>query len=361
MIRKRTVFILGAGASYEYGFPLGSQLRSAIINLALNEPCPDDATPVIKEVWHLLLEDRRRLSMTEWDEKSLVRFARRFMQSGTYSIDTYLSHRREDRPMGAALIGLIISRCERLDLLFRHPRLYSWLADRMGSMSREPSNNAVTFITFNYDRSLECYLASSVLAQTRKYDEANKVLESVDVIHMHGSVGALPSFAAHTSENIATQPYRGWSVDDQPAEYNHIDVERWQQALRLVGERSAPQQQAIHQQARDAIAQAQVVCFLGFGYDKDNMKLLGFPYTPGTLQNPKFVYQGKHVKENPIVLGAALGLSASRRREVCWMLYRRQMTDDDPKLLRFNLHRTCTELLDDNIQTLDAEWDLPKP
>ncbi|UYV11969.1 MAG: hypothetical protein NCW75_11765 [Phycisphaera sp.] len=360
MIRKKTVFILGAGASCEYGFPLGSQLRSAIIALALDERCPDDATEALRDVWNALWSDRDDLLQVYYSDKRLKDFGKSFMRSGTYSIDTFLKHRPEQRPIGAALIGLIISHCERQDLLFRQPRLYNWLADRMGPTAEDPTERKVTFVTFNYDRSLECFMMLSTRELANDPAKANAELDPGQIIHMHGSVGDMPHIGPGYKPGDPVQAYERWNELDSNVRYGEHDIARWQKTLRLVGERASEEANKMHQQARHAIAQAQVVCFLGFGFDKENMKLLSFPYRPGYLHDPRFIYQGKQVSENPVAIGTALGLTASRRKEVARMLFARSFYDSAAELLRFDLQRTCGELLDDNIQTLDAEWDLPK-
>lgn len=369
MIRNKTVFILGAGASCEYGFPLGSQLRSTIIALAMGQPCPDDAPVAIEKAWKLLKQDREDLLVAKYGDELLYKFGGGFQRSTMYSIDAYLKHRTQYRDVGAATIGLIISRCERRDLLFKRPLLYAWLAERMGRTHESLAKNPVTFITFNYDRSLEYAFGEMVEELTRESVPAHKAIESLRIIHMHGSLGGLPRSDVRHHRSAPVQRYDHVDREGQPIAYDYYDLQRWEQTLRLVGERASKKAQEVHKQARDAIAEAEVLCFLGFGFDKDNMKLLGFPYATVETDRTKLIYDGKQV-DRPIAIGTAYGLSKARRSEVVWnMLFPRDdFTSTDVFLGKhleshmeeseFDPKHTCQALLEEHIDTLGANWDM---
>jgi hypothetical protein len=72
MISKNTVLVLGAGASYPYGFPLGKQLKQKILSL---QERPDDYSAV-HELGYL--------------ERDISEFQRRFRGSQLDSIDLFL-------------------------------------------------------------------------------------------------------------------------------------------------------------------------------------------------------------------------------------------------------------------------------
>lgn len=360
MIRKRTVFILGAGASCEYGFPLGSQLRNAIIQLARGDHEPRGVSQAVEDAWAFLRIARKQILTYKYHEAKLKAFAASFELTGTYSIDAYLQHREEFRAVGAATIGLIISYCERHDLLFSEPRLYAWLAERMGRTPEALKANPVTFVTFNYDRSFEYFMVRSVQELTNDAVVAHEVIDSLNIIHMHGSLGRLPRHLGENGDYQTVQAFEQYT-DEKPSErYSTRDADRWERTLKLVGERVSEEQDAQHQKARNAIAEADVICFLGFGFDQDNMRLLGFPYKSVRNLSFQVTYQGG-TAVRPIAIGTAVGLSKSRRREVAHrLLFPSPYARNVEALERLDSSLTCEQLLDDNIQTLDAEWDLPE-
>jgi hypothetical protein len=90
--KKSIVLVLGAGASKAYGYPLGSELRHAILNLT--EP-----NALEFGVLH------------DWDTSVAVEFTRfrnAFRQSNLYSIDAFLGKRKEFESIGKKCIAAIL-------------------------------------------------------------------------------------------------------------------------------------------------------------------------------------------------------------------------------------------------------------
>jgi hypothetical protein len=77
---------------------------------------------------------------------------------------------------------------------------YTYLIARMtdGTPFEEFGSNQVSFVTFNYDRSLEHYLATTLRFRSGKpIQEVAEALKRIPVIHVHGNLGALPWPPSH--------------------------------------------------------------------------------------------------------------------------------------------------------------------
>ena len=117
-----------------------------------------------------------------------------------------------------------------------------------------------TFITFNYDRSLDIYLYRVV---TNLYGidgpTARNVLATIPILHVHGCLGKL----LHDDEEGQG---RRFTPD--------ITVESLRAAMdiRIVHEAAADDE--VFAGARDALSKASHICFLGFGFHALNVQRL---------------------------------------------------------------------------------------
>jgi hypothetical protein len=90
MISRRTVFVLGAGASYPYGFPTGEELVNAIVAL------PRIATSL-------------KLLMMEGDSADDVsRFVQDLADSDDPSVDSFLEYRPNYLRIGKLAIAMCL-------------------------------------------------------------------------------------------------------------------------------------------------------------------------------------------------------------------------------------------------------------
>lgn len=142
MISKPTVFILGAGASKPYGYPLGWELRERILAL------PDDC-----ELFPKL----------DHAPNEFIQFKKALAESPAESIDAFLEHRDEFTRIGKHAIAAELLKCEQRERLYdpgNEDDWYRYLFNRMTAGVRFDHflQNEVSFVTFNYDRSLEEYL-----------------------------------------------------------------------------------------------------------------------------------------------------------------------------------------------------------
>ncbi len=123
--------------------------------------------------------------------------------------------------------------------------------------------NNVSFITFNYDRSLEYFLYDSLIHYFYKIppEKIKEQLIKLKIIHVFGQVAGLE-----------------WQDLSSKIEYrrnvNQIDIQRLVKNIRTIyEEKDNPELEEAHKRIRDA----EQIFFLGFGYAKENLKLLKIP------------------------------------------------------------------------------------
>jgi hypothetical protein len=120
-------------------------------------------------------------------------------------------------------------------------------------------------VTFNYDRSLEHFIFHAFKnAYALSNEVALKVFnQSIEVIHVYGDIGALPELQPNEP---SARPYgEPLNHDGYLKAAKRIEiVERAEESPKFLG-------------ARAAIAEAQFLGILGFGYDQTNVLNLQLP------------------------------------------------------------------------------------
>lgn len=164
MIKKQTVFILGAGASRPYGFPTAAELREHISQSFVSE---------LKQ--RMVAGGQAGACVSD-----LLREAEAFVSAFCHpmqqsSIDLFLSRNQEYSKIGKMAILFSILLAERQSGFGRdapHPDV-DWYTCLMDTMTKDLTKradvgrflrNKISFITFNYDRSLEHFLYDSLCA-----------------------------------------------------------------------------------------------------------------------------------------------------------------------------------------------------
>jgi hypothetical protein len=252
-VRTETVLILGAGASHQYGFPLGAELRSPVLKLL-------DANPgkaLLNELGHSASDIRQ--------------FGEQLRYSGDTSVDLFLEHNPEYLAIGKHVIAAAMLPKEDETKLFPPDargdhNWYELLANKMGLGREGWRDNRISVITFNYDRSFEQYFAR-VLSQRTKvpFERAREeITEVLSVIHVHGSLG---SFAGESSLLYGTTP----TADT---------VGKAAQELRVVSE--VEDTLPTFEEAAKLLTPARRVYFLGFGFLQANVHRLRVFQEPAT-------------------------------------------------------------------------------
>ena len=281
-----TVFILGAGASRPYGFPSGRELREQI--------CSDH----IVDCQAFLGANARIKEANPQEIGKAEDFVDTFHKSSIKSIDLFLARNPEFSNRGKRAIIFRILKAEqesgfREETPHKHQDWYSWLFERLTEelVRKEDyirfSENNVSFITFNYDRSLEHFLYESMLNSFNGVG-TDKVIEQVNTIgvfHVYGKVAPLE-----------------WQSGVDSVEYGmdlrHTNVEELRKNLRIVYEQGLNPEL---EKAQEIIKKAGRIFFLGFGYAIENLDALNIPET---------------LRSEHAVFGTALGLSERERKIV---------------------------------------------
>jgi hypothetical protein len=172
-----------------------------------------------------------------------------------------------------------------------------YLYNRMiGSSLVEFSRNQVSFVTFNYDRTVEMFLATSLASAFGKsIEDVATALDDIPIIHLHGRLGYLPWQSAAEG-----RPYNG-NIDKRV-----MDICR--REIKVVHEDITDRDRDFSK-AKELLGNAQRVYLLGFGFGSKNVERLGLSsLTPeqfqGTAvgQKDQEISNSKNLCGNKIVL-----------------------------------------------------------
>ena len=198
MLERTTTFVIGAGASHDFEFPLGDRLRDRIISV-LNIDDPNRSINFSDPSVATILQDRAAKDGGDvgWLSRiEVYRNAATIIRNGlpfARSIDTFVDGLRDDqqiRFLAKLAIALVILRAETGSPLglgtnprFETPHLRdeklqklrsSWhvelsqiLFDGHTAATLDSVFENASFIVFNYDRCLEEFLTISLMRRLR--------------------------------------------------------------------------------------------------------------------------------------------------------------------------------------------------
>lgn len=279
MIEKRTVFLLGAGASCPYGFPTATDLRKQILS-----DFEDRYVHFLDRAGAGIRVDR--IANGYPDLPDVREFLKCFDRSSTASVDLFLARNPRFEIIGKIAICLSILHAEKYSNFREQTEKpeqdwYRYLYDRLtheltGRDSYQQfHSNTVAFVTFNYDRSLEHFLFESLLNSFEDADteKVREQLAQVPIIHVYGRPAALP----WQEPDARTGLDYGKKLDD----LSFVNVLGFIDNIRIVHEgKENPE----IEKACGLIHDADHVFFLGFGYAEENLKALRIPDVLATKQ-----------------------------------------------------------------------------
>jgi hypothetical protein len=264
MITRKTVFVLGAGAHCPYGLPDGNSLTKSIVQML-----PDSTTVSTNEFSDQFFE---AYSTHVADiRRKIAEFRNRLDQAGQNSIDSFLAtfaHRETYPEIGKFAVAKLLLPLEFKTSFARITRIpdKDWLSYLFSYMQQGcltsadefiERNNA-TFVTFNYDRTLEYFFFHRLrysydLSATEALDKSKKI----SIVHVYGSLG-------NFEENLIVK-----------RSFTPAEIRAAGSSIRLMYE-----DRNVHSEiesAKDALSQTDCVCFLGFSFDPDNLTRLELP------------------------------------------------------------------------------------
>ena len=252
----RTVFILGAGASKPYGFPLGEELVQEIIDrlhfTSFHRGMP---TKNNNELGIILLD--------RFDLDYINSFRNALIKSGTFSIDSFLTNRDDFRTIGKMCIAYILMAYEKKSLsgdsLFQTGNWYKLFWNRINTF-KESKEFDFSIYTFNYDRSLEYYIYSTFKNLNNATDNyLNQYFNNFPITHLHGDLGTLKFM--NQNQSI---PYG--NLDFLKNAKALEEVSQWIDVIYEVNENEKFIK--LHKE----LGKAQQIIFMGFGFHPDNMR-----------------------------------------------------------------------------------------
>ena len=256
MITTPTTFVVGAGASKDYGLPTSVELREEAHGLKPG----DTAYKLIlaaglctPEQLNAILDDLRN--------------------QGTSSIDEFLFARQDDpltMEVGRALIALLLgsrfSVVRSIDALRGSPQDWlGYIIDKMQSGAKDcdafvEGNAEVRFVTFNFDSIIEDRLEKTIRNLYR--DAAEPRLQTA-VIALHNQI-------IHVHGRLPHPRLSKFETDFQWVDW----LQSARSEIRVVMDQIAPE---ILAAALQAVRRSDVLCFLGFAYARDNLEKLDLP------------------------------------------------------------------------------------
>lgn len=273
-----TVFVVGAGASCELGFPDGKELLGRIAKALDLDPSRNRGSP---EIWQACLRHHSKHNAHQ-DVQKYVEAGRRLRDAAKIapSIDNAIDQNSGEEIVefvGKLGISSEILKAERQSLISRDPftkrknplgdEIDHWLyylgqmlTNEVHRSNAKTMFDNVTIITFNYDRSIEYYLPH-VISAAYGYDtlDAQMLVTNLKIHHVYGQVGHIPLLgSSHPGTEYGAEP--------------HLNLDDIAKRIQTFTERRKPDQDL--QQMHLALSNAERIVFLGFAFHKLNMELL---------------------------------------------------------------------------------------
>ena len=244
LLVKKTVFVLGAGSSQSYGYPIGIELSKLMVSELTKEP----VTTALRD-------------NLGFGDDAIRIFRDAFYKSGKNSIDAFLEHRSEFIDIGKATTALLLMRYETDDLFGYDGSWLRYLYNLLNTSWADFAKHHLAFITFNYDRSVEHFLFSVLKHSYGKSDdECAAAVAHFPIIHLHGHLGYLP-----------------WQ-DTSAREYGPLITAQTLQLaiehIKVIHEDTSDRDKDFLR-AKKLLAEADQIFIAGFGFNPTNVQRLG--------------------------------------------------------------------------------------
>jgi len=229
---------------------------------------PSGAT-LVKEICSMGMGKKEILQQASGESRDTVEEFIHDLKLAQITIDTFLGRWPEFAKIGKTAIAMTLVTCERDDKLYwdgNDDHWYQHLLGRMEAPFDEFHANELSFITFNYDRSLEHFLFNSIRSGFGKSpDDVRQVLECIPIVHVHGVMGLLEW---QSTGGAATRNY------EYTADPDTIRIAA--EGIKTISDEidDTPE----FRQAHELLENSSRVFILGFQYHPENMRRLRIPF-----------------------------------------------------------------------------------
>jgi hypothetical protein len=270
MFNSKIVFILGAGASHEAGFPLGSQLKQIISSKldltfnAIDKPTGAGDYRIADKLTSKFRKEINDYIQACWNIRDGIILSD--------SIDDFIDiHRHDERIAicGKLAIAFSIIEEERKSKFYfeRHhvddsikfnslgdvwyTKFYSLLTKQIRKESINNLFENITIINFNYDRSLEFFLINAI---SKNYIintfEASRIVDTLLVYRPYGSIDKSVAYGSDRLPDFDNIVSNLKTYTEKVGQTEELDM------------------------VRQAIVDSKAIVFLGMAYHPNNMSLL---------------------------------------------------------------------------------------
>lgn len=315
MFTTPTVFVLGAGASWHYGYPTGEDLVRCVITIAhdLHRFSEFSQSDNVLLPGFLIARAADPQTITKQDANLLwkglsdeaLQLARRLEQVNPTLIDYFLAQNPDLHEIGRLAIAMAIFNCEAKYVALNgnpnHQRVYDrlvhqgkaprniavtstmfdddWLRFviyKITSKCKTPSNlhsNRITFVTFNYDSSLEQRLFDGIRNISFFNGEDIQGFITQRVLHVYGKVRERID---HTwgQINVGLPTHLDSQSCDAAMRMLNI-VHTASLGIRTIDGDDKEKNVEELETARRAIRESSQIYVLGFGFDQANCERIG--------------------------------------------------------------------------------------
>jgi hypothetical protein len=347
MFINSTVLVLGAGASWHYGYPTGEGLVESILSTAdrLSGYCQErlgsgQLIQIIPNYVEQKIDPNYNAerppirspldtsSGSGWekvrDECKLL--IDRLRSVRPILIDHFLAWNETLRPIGKLMIAAAILECEaiwfrergnqnrrrilanaplrpspdelgRLDITKYSDDWCRFVVHKLVYGCRKSSDlldNDVHFITFNYDTSFEYQLSQALTSIALfKPNDVEKFLSDNRIVHVYGSVHSqIPTetdaIDLETAQRLG-KPFARPLVHESEFRPRKVFLDRCLDAsknLRTIDPDDKEEDKEALAQARRWIADSKVVYILGYGFDQNNNRRIGLEPFLSNMSKP---------------------------------------------------------------------------
>jgi hypothetical protein len=285
MLRQKTVFIVGAGASCEVGFPTGAMLKDEIAELldikygeyGSRQQSGDE------RICHYLREATRDFNLNGNINPLLHKCWQivEVLPTAAISIDNYLDAHQGDAALELCgklgIVKAILDAEANSELTFNretgkhfdvsavqgtwYQALFQQLSENLRRPAVERIFENASFVVFNYDRCVEHVFARlietyySIPARDAQY-----IMDLVPIIHPYGTVGELPW--------QTEQPHTAVAFGDA----RQADLLAAARRIRTFSE--GQDDSALMGTLHQVVSEAHTLVFLGFSFGRQNLTLM---------------------------------------------------------------------------------------